>query len=68
MNKSKRHKLLDIIKIIPCTEGDRSDSQPEVSSTAWAMVVVEGCQSDLSPSTQGIVVFHYTLVMVTGDR
>ena len=37
----------DIIKIMPCVEGDRSDCQPEVSSIARsrrlrAMVVVEG--------------------------
>ena len=36
-----------IIKIMPCVEGDRSDCQPEASSTARsrrlrAMVVVEG--------------------------
>ena len=37
----------DIIKIMPCVEGDRSDCQPEASSIARsrrlrAMVVVEG--------------------------
>ena len=37
----------DNIKIMPCVEGDRSDCQPEASSTARsrrlrAMVVVEG--------------------------
>ena len=41
---------------MPCVEGDRSDCQPEASSIARsrrlrAMVVVEGWQSDLSPST-----------------
>ena len=44
------------IKIMPCVEGDRSDCQPEASSIARsrrlrAMVVVEGWQSDLLPST-----------------
>ena len=37
----------DIIKIMPCVEGDRSDCQPEASSIARsrrlrAVVVVEG--------------------------
>ena len=50
---------------MPCVEGDRSDCQPEASSIARsrrlrAMVVVEGSQSDLSPSTQGMIVFYYT--------
>ena len=50
----------NIIKIIPCVEGDRSDCQPEASSVARsrrlrAVVVVEGRQSDLSPSTQSII-------------
>ena len=38
---------IEIIKIMPCVEGDRSDCQPEASSIAQsrrmrAMVVVEG--------------------------
>ena len=47
------------IKIMPCVEGDRSDCQPEASSIARSrrLVVVEGWQSDLSPSTQGMIVF-----------
>ena len=41
-----------IIKIMPCLEGDRSDSQPEANSItrSWrprAMMVVEGWLSDL---------------------
>ena len=49
-----RKTLYDIIKIMPCVEGDRSDCQPKASSIARsrrlrAMVVVEGWQSDLSP-------------------
>ena len=51
-----------IIKIMPCAESDRSDCQPYASSVARsrrlrAVVVVEGWQSDLSPSTQGMIVF-----------
>ena len=54
--------IYDIIKIMPFVEGDRSDCQPEASSIARsrrlrAMVVVQDCQSDLSPSTQGMIVF-----------
>ena len=50
------------IKIMPRVEGNRSDCQPEASSTARsrrlrAVVVVEGSQSDLSPSTQGMNIF-----------
>ena len=39
--------VMNIIKIMPCVEGDRSDCQPEASSIARsrrlrAIVVVEG--------------------------
>ena len=45
-----------------CAEGDRSDCQPEASSIARSrrlreMVAVEGWQSDLSLSPQGMIVF-----------
>ena len=47
-----------IIKIMPCVEADKSDCQFEKSSIRLqAMVVVEGRQSDLSPSTQDMIVF-----------
>ena len=44
---------------MPC---DRSDCQPEANSIAQsrrlrAVIVIEGRQSDLSPSTQGMIVF-----------
>ena len=47
---------------MPCVEGDKSDCQPEASSIARsqrlrAVVIVEGSQSDLSLSTQGMIVF-----------
>ena len=49
------------MKIMPCVEGDISDCQAEANSVArsWrlsAMVVVEGRQSDLSSSTQDMIV------------
>ena len=40
---------------MPCVQGDRSDCQPEASSIG--NVVIEGRQSDLSPSAQGMIVF-----------
>ena len=62
--KSFKLAPLDFIntKIMPCVEGDKSDCQPTASSIAqsWrlrAMVVLEGWQSDLSPSTEGMIVF-----------
>ena len=52
---------MNIIKIMPSVEGDRSDCQPEASSIAQsrslrAVAIVEVWQSDLSPSTQGMIV------------
>ena len=49
------------MKVMPCVEGDRSDCQAEANSVARsrrlsAMVVVEGRQSDLSSSTQDMIV------------
>ena len=50
------------IELMACVDCNRSDYQPEANSTARsrrlrAVVVVEGCQSDLSHSTQGVIVF-----------
>ena len=54
--------LFNNVKVMPCVEDDRSDYQPEANSVVcsrrlWAVVVVDGRQSDLSPSTQGMIVF-----------
>ena len=47
LNPSRQSQDTNIIKIMPCVEGDRPDCQPEASSIALsrrlrAMVVVEG--------------------------
>ena len=52
--------LINNIKVMPCVEGNISDSQPVTNSTAENQrvgVTVEGGHSDLLPSTQGMTVF-----------
>ena len=53
---------INIIRIIHCLEGDKSDSQSKSSSVARsqslkAMVVLDGLQFDLSSSTKGVIAF-----------
>ena len=53
---------------MPCVEGDRSDCQPLTTTIALslrlrAIELASGWQSDLSPSTQGMIfiIFHFIL-------
>ena len=54
-----------VIKIImPCVEGDRSDCQPSTTTIALSRIeLASGRQSDLSPSTHGIMLIVSTLLV-----